>query len=231
MTGIVPIQPILVFDVNETLLDLSALDPLFERYLGDARVRKEWFSQVLLIAFAHTISGPYADFGAVANAALDVVQARHHRQVADDARSHILGTLRRLSPHPDAEGGLRRLRDGGLRLVTLTNSTVQVAEAQLAHAGLRHHFEHVFSADAVRRLKPAPEPYRMVAGELGVETASLLLVAAHAWDVGGALGAGCRAAFIQRPGQVLDALTPTPAYVATDLHELADQLLRQGPRS
>src|SRR3990172_10574642 len=100
-------------------------------------------------------------FVPVAKAALDVVQARHARSLSDEARSQILGTIRRLSPHPDVEGGLRQLRDAGLRLVTLTNSTAQVAEAQLTHAGLRHCFEHVFSADTVRRLKPAPEPYRM----------------------------------------------------------------------
>ena len=222
-----PSSPILVFDVNETLLDLSAFDPLFARHFGDARVRKEWFSQVLLIAFASTISGSYADFGAVAKAALDVVQARHQQQLPDEARSQILGTIRQLLPHPDVDAGLRQLRDAGLLLVTLTNSTAPVAEAQLTHAGLRHYFERVFSADAVRRLKPAPEPYRMVAGELGVGTGSLLLVAAHAWDVGGAISAGCGAAFIERPGQVLDPLTPKPTYVATDLNDLARQILRQ----
>jgi 2-haloacid dehalogenase len=33
----------LVFDVNETLLDVAALDPLFERLFGDSRARVEWF--------------------------------------------------------------------------------------------------------------------------------------------------------------------------------------------
>ena len=220
-------SPILVFDVNETLLDLSAFDPLFARHFGDAGVRREWFSQVLLLAFANTISGAYVDFGAVAKAALDVVQTRHQRPLSDEARAQILGTIRQLSPHPDVDAGLRQLRDAGLRLVTLTNSTAQTVEAQLTHAGLRHYFERVFSADAVRRLKPAPEPYRMVAHELGVGTDSLLLVAAHAWDVGGAISAGCEAAFIARPGQVLDALTPTPTYVAADLNDLIRQIIRQ----
>ena len=45
----------------------------------------------------------------------------------------------------------------------------EVAEAQLAHAGLRDHFAAVVSANSVRRLKPAPEPYRAVAGSLPVE--------------------------------------------------------------
>lgn len=217
---------ILVFDVNETLLDLSAFDPHFERHFGDAAVRREWFSQMLLIAFATTITGPYADFGTIGRAALAVVERRHQRSLSDEQRSQILGTIRQLPPHPDVEGGLRRLRNSELALVTLTNSTLQVAEAQLVHAGLRHHFERVFSADAVRSLKPSPVPYRMVAEQMGVDTGSLLLVAAHSWDIAGAIGAGCMAAFIERPGQFLDPLTPSPTYVAADLSDLADQILR-----
>ncbi len=79
-----------------------------------------------------------------------------------------------------------------------------MADTQLTNAGLRHYFEHVFSADSVHRFKPAPEPYRMVANKLGVGTESLLLVAAHSWDIAGAMKAGCDAAFLARSGQVLD---------------------------
>ena len=217
---------ILVFDVNETLLDLSAFDAPFEQYFGDAVVRREWFSQMLLIASATTITGAYADFGTIGRAALEVVERRHQRRLTDEQRSELLGTISRLSPHPDVDTGLRRLQDGGQRLVTLTNSTVPVVEAQLTHAALRGYFERVFSADAVRRLKPAPEPYRMVARELGAGIDDLVLVAAHAWDIAGAMSAGCRAAFIERPGQFLDALTPRPTYMAKDLGDLADQILR-----
>lgn len=34
-----------VFDVNETLLDMAALDPHFERLFGDATARGRWFGQ------------------------------------------------------------------------------------------------------------------------------------------------------------------------------------------
>lgn len=216
---------ILVFDVNETLLDLAAFDPPFERYFGSAAVRREWFSQMLLIAFATTITETYADFGTIGRSALTVVERRHRLSLSDEQRSEVLGTIRQLAPHPEVEGALRRLRDGGLRLVTLTNSTELVVEAQLAHAGLRHYFERAFSADSVRRLKPAPEPYVMAAQELGVGTDDLVLVAAHAWDIAGAITAGCRAAFIERPDQFLDPLTPRPTYVARDLNDLADQVV------
>ncbi len=119
------------------------------------------------------------------------------------------------------------LREPGVRLAALTNSTQQVAEAQLSNAGLDQLFEQVLSADTVRRLKPAREPYLMAAERLGVDAAQVLLVAAHAWDVAGAMHAGCAAAFVARPGMVLDPLAPEPDVVATDLDEVANAVLKQ----
>lgn len=223
--------PLLVFDVNETLLDLGSLDPHFERSFGSASVRREWFAQLLQMAFVATITQTYEDFGVLANAALEVIGQRHHISLSSDARSRIFETLRNLPPHPDVAQGLKRLRQGGLRMVALTNSPPAVVEHQLTNAGIRSNFEHVFSVDSVRCYKPAPQPYLMVAQELGVEPKSLLMVAAHSWDIIGAMRAGCRGAFIARPGQVLDALTPKPDYVATDVRELADMIFKRATQA
>ncbi len=43
--------PVIAFDLNETLLDLSALDPVFEELFGDASLRAVWFAQMLEVAF------------------------------------------------------------------------------------------------------------------------------------------------------------------------------------
>ncbi len=196
---------ICVFDVNETLLDLRALDAQFARAFGDASVRQTWFTQMLHNAFVATITGPYRDFGQLGAAALEMVAA----------------------PHPETQRALAHLRQAGMRLVTLTNSTAQVAEAQMANAGLSGYFEQIFSADAVQRLKPAPEAYRMVADRLGVAIGDLRLIAAHAWDIAGALRAGCAAAFVARPGMVLDPLVERPDVIGADLREVAERILER----
>src|ERR687894_1175495 len=193
---------ICVFDVNETLLDLGSLDPLFEEAFGDARARREWFSQLLQSAFVATITGAYSNFGQIGAAALEMVAERQGLDLSDEDKQRILGGMRELPPHPEVVESLGRLRDAGLRLATLTNSTQQVAEAQMSNSGLRDYFEQILSADAVGRLKPAPEPYRMAAESLGVEVGEVRLVAAHAWDVAAALRAGCAAAFVGRAGVV-----------------------------
>jgi 2-haloacid dehalogenase len=216
---------VIVFDVNETLLDLGALDPLFIDLLGTADARQEWFGQLLQSALVATVTDAYADFGAIGMAALEMVAARHGVALAEEGRQAVRDGMRRLPPHPEIRQSLERLRGAGLRLATLTNSTAEVGEAQLVNAGLRDLFEQALSADAVRRLKPAPQPYRMAAERLGVEPGDVRLVAAHAWDVAGALRAGCATAFVARPGKVLDPLVPRPDIVGADLREVADRIL------
>jgi 2-haloacid dehalogenase len=216
---------ICVFDVNETLLDLGALDPHFGRIFGDAGVRRAWFGQLLQSALVATVTDAYSDFGAIGGAALEMMAERQGVSLSDEDKLQILGGMRELPPHPEVAGSLSRLRDAGLRLATLTNSTQQVAEAQMENSGLRGYFEQLLSADTVRRLKPAPEPYRMAAQTLGVDVGEIRLVAAHAWDVAGALRAGCAAAFLARPGMVLDPLVERPDVVGADLREVADRIL------
>jgi 2-haloacid dehalogenase len=215
-----------VFDVNETLLDVIALEPHFVRVFGDGRVLREWFSTVLLYSEVATLAGPYADFGAIGGAALDMTAAARGVSLSADDRTRILTGMLSLPVHPDVRDGLQELRKAGFRLVTLTNSSPKAVDQQLRNAGLSEFFERAFSVDTVRRFKPAAEPYRYVASELKVPIGSLRLIAAHAWDIVGALQAGCVAAFVSRPGKVLYPLGPKPDVVGPDVRSVAAQVVK-----
>jgi 2-haloacid dehalogenase len=214
-----------VFDVNETLLDLKALDEPFGRVFGDAGVRPIWFAQMIQSALVATVTDAYADFGTLGGAALDMMAARRGMVLSSADRAQILGGMRTLPAHPDVAESLARLRSAGLRLAALTNSTLAVATDQLTHAGLAGYFEQILSADMVRRLKPASEPYQMAAERMGVAIGDIRMIAAHAWDIAGARRAGCAAAFVARPGMVLDPLALPPDIVGANLREVADQIL------
>ena len=212
-----------IFDVNETLLDLAVLDPHFERAFGDASVRKLWFNQMLQSALVATVTDAYTTFGEAAAAALQMTAERQGVEVSDEDKRSIVAGLRELPPHPEVAESLDRLRDAGFRLATLTNSTQEVAEAQIRNSGLAERFEEVLSADTAKRLKPAPAPYRMAARTLGIPEREMRLVAAHAWDVAGALRAGCAAAFVAR--QPFDPLVERPDVIGKDLSEVADGII------
>lgn len=218
-------KPVCVFDVNETLLDLAALDPRFQEVFGDSTVRQAWFQQMLQSAMVSIITDVYSNFGTIGQAALRMVAARRGLELPDDRVGWVLSGMRELPPHPEVPAALARLADAGFRLAALTNSTAEVAEAQLQHSRLAPMFEQILSADSVRRLKPAREPYLMAAERLGVTPEDMLLVAAHSWDVAGAMRAGCSAAFVARPGMVLDPLAPRPHMVGDNLSAVAEAVI------
>lgn len=216
---------VIAFDVNETLLDLSALDVHFERIFGSSALRAQWFAQMLQLSFVGGLTGRYVDFGTAQRAALEMVAQRHGVPASVQEIAHLVDRMMSLPPHPEVADALSRLDGTPLTVVALTNSTEPVAEAQLANAGIRAHFKRVMSADSVRHLKPAPEPYRSVARAFDVDVADVRLVAAHSWDVSGALAAGCTAAFVARPGMVLSPIGPQPDIVGVDIADVVDQIV------
>ncbi|MBI3975609.1 MAG: HAD family hydrolase, partial [Armatimonadetes bacterium] len=167
----------------------------------------------------------------IGRAALDMLAERLGKTLTDDDRKRILGAIRELPAYPEVRESLVRLKAAGFRLGTLTNSTKRVVEAQMQDAALIDLFEQILSADEVKRLKPAPEPYRMAAQRFGVPVGEVRLIAAHAWDVAGAIRAGCKAAFVARPGMVLDPIHEPPDIVGRDLREVADQIIAMETRA
>ena len=67
---------VILFDVNETLLDLRALEPFFERFFGNTAFLPMWFAQLLRSAMTSTITGNYHDFGSIGRAALLITAER-----------------------------------------------------------------------------------------------------------------------------------------------------------
>lgn len=215
---------VIAFDVNETLLDLRALDPHFEQLFGSSAFRGQWFAQMLQLSFVGGLSGQYVDFTTAQRAAMVMLARRHSVELSDANVAEMVDRMSTLPPHPEVEDALATLRQTSLSVVALTNSTESVAMAQLTNAGIGEYFDRVISADSVRQLKPAPEPYRSVARAFDVDIAEVRLVAAHSWDVSGALAAGCKAAFVARPGMVLSPIGPQPDIVGADIADVVDQI-------
>ena len=221
-------KKVCVFDVNETLLDLAALDPEFERVFGDKAVRKEWFGQFMVSMLVATVTDAYRPFGEIGAAAFDMIAEKRGVTVSQEDKGAILSKIASLPPHPEVAASLARLKDNGFMLATLTNSTPEVAEKQLQNSNLSQYFDKILSADSIKQLKPAKEVYEMAAKEFGVEVQEIRLVAAHTWDIAGALHAGCKAAFVARPGMVLDPLVEKPDVAGKDLKEVVDEIIAAG---
>jgi 2-haloacid dehalogenase len=215
----------LVFDVNETLLDLQVLDPTFERVFGDAAVRRQWFGLVLRNAMTLTLTAAYQDFISVAAASLDMIADQHRVTISQDDRDHIRHTMANLPPHADVLPNLQRLKEAGFRMAALTNSPPAAATQQLTHAAIAPLLDAIMTVEQVAKFKPAREVYEMAAATLGVTTNKILMVAAHDWDIAGAMAAGCKGALLLRPAMVANPLFPKPAIVESDFARLTDRII------
>ena len=161
VSAVVP--SICVFDVNETLLDIEFIAPLFHRLFGDRKVMREWFAQLVLYAEAITLSGPYTTFFTLGQGVLQMLGSIHGVTVQQADIEELRMRMLTMPAHPDVPAGLKESKDAGFRLVTLSNSPSHPQSSPLKHAGIDSWFEKSFSVDPVRRFKPAPQVYHMVA--------------------------------------------------------------------
>jgi 2-haloacid dehalogenase len=228
-TGWIGGEPsVLVFDVNETLIDFESMNPLFEKIFGDVRVMREWLGHLIMYSMTITLSGLYEGFFTLGQGLLRMVGDIHGVQVTDDDIDQIGQAMLTMPAHPDVEQGLGLLKDAGFRMVTLTNSPSNPqGQSPLEHAGLAHFFERQFTIETVRAYKPAQQVYHLVAQGLGVPPSTCFMVAAHVWDTVGAQSAGYTAGLVTRPGNapLPVASLPQPNLIAPDLPGLARQLI------
>jgi 2-haloacid dehalogenase len=221
-----PEQPIIVFDVNETLLDLDTLHPTLDRIFGDPAALRLWFANLITYSEALTLAGVYVPFTDIGGAVMRMLAVTRGITISDADAAELTDRFATMPPHPEVPAALSRLRDHGFRLFTLTDNTLAISGRQLEHAAVIDVFERRFSVDeTVRRHKPAPEAYRSVAAALGVGPADICLIACHVWDTIGAQSAGWQAGLILRQGNAPLGVGPEPDYIGKDLNEIADQLI------
>jgi 2-haloacid dehalogenase len=221
-------QPIIVFDVNETLLDLETMRPTFERIFGDPAAMRLWFAGLITYSEALTLAGVYVPFTDIGAAVMRMQAATQGIEISGADAAELTDRFASMPPHPEVPDALRRLRDHGFRLFTLTDNTLEISGRQLEQGGVIDLFERRFSVDeTVRRHKPAPEAYHSVATALGVDPGDICLIACHTWDTLGALAAGWQAGLILRVGNAPLDVGPQPDYIGKDLDDVANQLIER----
>ena len=217
--------PLIVFDVNETLLDLQTMAPLFERLFGEKSAMRLWFDDLILYSAALTVAGCYVPFTDIGSAVMKMLADTRGITIDEADKKELTDKFSTMPPYQEVPAALRKLRDAGFRLFTLTDNLLAVQTRQLEHGGIADLFERRFSADSVKHHKPSRQAYAYVEKELGVEPRQLCLVACHTWDTLGAVAAGWEAALIRRPGNDVLGVGPQPQIVGNDLKEVADQLI------
>jgi 2-haloacid dehalogenase len=222
MTGA---MPVIVFDVNETLSDMSPMGERFSEIGAPAELAKLWFAALLRDGFALTVSGDQGSFAAIGAEALRglLTGVRINRPL-DTAVEYVMVGLAGLSVHPDVPDGMRALTAAGFRLMTLSNGSAGIAMKLLTDAGIRDEFQSILSVEDAAAWKPARAAYEYAAAAGGVDPADMVLVAVHPWDIHGAARAGLRTAWLNRVGGSYPDYFQSPDFTVTALTGLPGAL-------
>jgi 2-haloacid dehalogenase len=220
-------RPLIVFDVNETLLDLETVSPIFERIFGEKRAMRLWYANLILYSEALTLARDYAPLTDIGAAVMQMMATAQGISVTESDKRDLTDAFASMPPYPDVPAGLKRLSDAGFRLFTLTGNLPEIQTRQLETGGIAQCFEQRFSVDGVKRHKPAPEAYAYVQSQLGAKPSELLLIACHTWDIIGAVAAGWRGALVKRPENEILSVGPQPEFTGKDLGDIAAQLVKR----
>lgn len=218
-----PPPRLVVLDVNETLSDMRPLQDRFADVGAPRLLAGTWFAGVLRDGFALTVSGGSPSFAELGQAGLRALlpAAGVAGDALDDAVEHVMSGFLSLPVHPDVGPGLEALAAAGIRLVTLSNGSAEVARTLLGRAGLGHLVERFLTVEDAGVWKPAAAAYRYALAECGVDAVHAMLVAAHPWDIDGAHRAGLRTAYVDQTGTPYPRTFSTPELVVTGLDDLA----------
>jgi 2-haloacid dehalogenase len=218
---------VIVFDVNETLSDMSPMGARFADIGAPEHLARLWFAALLRDGFALTAAGGQERFAVLAEHALrTVLTGVQLNRDMDAAVEYVMAGLRELSVHPDVAEGVRALRATGHRLVTLTNGSADMAEQLLRTAGVREEFDALLSVEDAGAWKPARAAYEYAARRCDSDIADMLLVAVHPWDTDGAARAGMVTAWLNRSALPYPEYFRPPRHTVADLTELASRLQR-----
>ncbi|MEX5301837.1 haloacid dehalogenase type II [Kocuria sabuli] len=218
-------KPVLVFDVNETMSDMSPLQGVFEELGLPGPLAQTWFAGVLREGFALAVHGESQPFAVLGDSvARSLFAAQAPNRDVEEAVRHVREGMQRLPVHPDIRSGITALAEAGFRITALTNGSQATSEGLLERGGVRQHFEHVLSVDDAPCWKPAPEAYAWAGGIWGLPLERALMVAANAWDLHGAARAGMRTVWVDRDGAPWPEYARTPDLRVSGVRELAARL-------
>jgi 2-haloacid dehalogenase len=122
---------IIVFDVNETLLDLDSIRPVFDRIFREPDAMRLWFANLITFSEALTLAGVYVPFTDIGAAVLRMLASTMGKAIEGSDVAELTNRFASMPPHPEVPNALRRLRDHGFRLFTLTDNTLEISGHQL----------------------------------------------------------------------------------------------------
>lgn len=222
---------LILFDVYETLLNMSEIERRVNALLDSKRGYIIWFELFMQYCFVDNCTVQFNDFTAIGKATMQMAAKRLGRSISTSSVDEILQLLKHAPLQDGVQEGLSQLHDAGFRIAALTNSPQKIVQERMERTGLISYFEEVLSAEHVKKYKPCNEVYEWASKKLNAAPREILLVTAHGWDIAGGANSGMQTAYIKRGENVLYSLAPEPKFICKNILDLANKLQMAGQKT
>jgi 2-haloacid dehalogenase len=220
-----PARPrLILFDVYETLLNMSDVEKRVNNLLGSRHGYMLWFELLMEYCFVDNCTSQFHDFNSIAKATLKMAAHQLKEKIAEHEIDNTLELFKHLIVHEDVQPVLSALHDLDLRIAALTNTPEETVCERMESSGLISYFERVLSAERIRKYKPDKQVYQWAADTLQVSPSEILLVTSHGWDIAGGHNAGMFTAYRMQDRQILYPLTNEPDLQIKNLDQLVNIL-------
>ena len=208
----------------------SVVEPVEKVFPGKGReVTNLWRTRQFEYAWLRSMTNRYVDFLTITEDALVYAANATGVTLTPEDRRHLVDAYLHLTPWPDTVDGLRRLKEAGVRVITIANFSPTMLRANAEHAGITGFFDALVSTDANHTYKPDPRAYRLGMERLHLAKHDIVFAAFGGWDAAGAKAFGYPTFWVNRFGQPLEELGIRPDGSSTDLAGLLDFVLRTPP--
>ena len=215
---------VMVFDVYETLLDMSEVERKINALTDSKRGYPIWFELFMEYCFVDNSLDTFHDFISIAKVTLQMAGNMLGKSISSREANDLLELLKHLPVHEEVQSGLSQLNDLGYTIIALTNAPEKTVCERMERTGLISYFETVLSAETVKKYKPERKVYEWAVQKLNVKASDMLMITAHGWDIAGASNAGMKTAFVKRDKKLLYPLSPQPDISCSSLHEFVSKL-------
>jgi 2-haloacid dehalogenase len=213
-----------LFNPDSIILDADRIVPGRGRELTTI-----WRTRQFEYSWLRSITGRYADFFAVTEDALVYASHAMNLELTAQQKQRLLEAYLHLSPWPDTARGLRRLRESGVRVITIANFSPMMLRANAENAGMLGLFDALVSTDARHTYKPDPRAYQLGVERLHLPKREVVFAAFGGWDAAGAKTFGYPTVWVNRFNQPPEELGVRPDRTVVDLNGLLDFVLDGAP--
>ena len=214
----------IIFDAYGTLFDVNSAAKKCKDKIGDKweGFANYWRTTQLEYTWLRSLMKRHKDFWKVTEDSLD--KAMRAFNIDSSMRNELLDLYKILSPFPEVENTLKKLKQKKYKLAILSNGTPQLLNELVKSSSLENIFDNIFSVEQVKIYKPNSKVYDIPVNEYQIQKNEIVFLSANTWDVSGAGNYGYRAVWVNRNNNIFDNLDYVPKYQVENLSKLIEIL-------